>query len=272
MKELKVSKQIASENAVDVSSYEELLEKIAHISYENPYSILYFRGQNKDYLNNNGNTTIYPSIYRGQLSGVEIRNRFELLDSSANLLVRIAKDYKFNGISELRRKKQVQWSILQHYEVCNTPYLDVTHSLRVACSFASYESEDEFAYVYVFGFPYLTNRITINSEEDLLLIRLLSISPPDAKRPYYQEGFVAATTDITHDYDQKSELDFNSRLVAKFRFPNSKDFWGSDFSPLRKNFLYPSNDRFLTIAKEVKQENRRGFNSNNVGDFFTNVE
>ncbi len=203
MKELKVSKQIASENAVDVSSYEELLEKIAHISYENPYSILYFRGQNKDYLNNNGNTTIYPSIYRGQLSGVEIRNRFELLDSSANLLVRIAKDYKFNGISELRRKKQVQWSILQHYEVCNTPYLDVTHSLRVACSFASYESEDEFAYVYVFGFPYLTNRITINSEEDLLLIRLLSISPPDAKRPYYQEGFVAATTDITHDYDQK---------------------------------------------------------------------
>ena len=267
LKKIKSAQKIASKKAILVSSYEELLEKIAHISYENPYNIMYFRGQDQDYLNSSGNTTIYPSIYRGLLSSRELKNRFELLDESAKLLVKVAKEHKFSGISEFKRRKQIQWSILQHYEICDTPYLDITNSLRVACSFATLDSKSDYGYLYVLAFPYLSNRITVNSEEDLLLIRLLSISPPDAKRPYYQEGFIAATTDITHDYDNKNELDFKSRLVAKYKFINDNSFWGKDFLPLRKDFLYPENDEFYRIAQKVKKQNRRGFKKDRVGDF-----
>lgn len=267
MKAIDRSQIVASDKEIFVETYEKLLGEIAHISYNNPYYIMYFRGQSQDYLNSKGNSTIYPTIYRGTLKEVEIKNRFRLLDESARLLINVSKDYKINGITELKRKKQIQWSILQHYEVCDTPYLDITHSLRVACTFATLDNPTEYGYLYVLAFPYLTNRITINSEEDMLLIRLLSISPPDAKRPYYQEGFVTATTDITYDYENKNELDFKSRLVAKFKFPNHISFWGKDFSPLRRTFLYPNDDKFLKIADEVKVENKRGFKSNNIGDF-----
>lgn len=261
------AQKIASTEAILVATYEDLLEQIAYISYENPHNTMYFRGQNQDYLNSSGNTTIYPSIYRGTLSSRELENRFELLHESAKVLVQYAKDYEYKGITELKRKKQIQWSILQHYEICDTPYLDITHSLRVASSFATMDSNSKYGYLYVLAFPYLSNRITVNSEEDLLLIRLLSISPPDAKRPYYQEGFIAATTDITHDYDNKNELDFKSRLVAKYKFPNDSSFWGKDFAPLRKKFLYPDDDKFCDIARKVKIANKRGFNKDRVGDF-----
>jgi hypothetical protein len=269
MKAIENAKKIATDIPIHVNTYVELLEKIAHISYENPFLILYYRGQNTDYVNSNNTTSIYPSIYRGKLTEDEIMSRFKLLDSSSKLLVEVAKGYKLSGINELKRKQQIQWSILQHYGVCDTPYLDITHSLQVACTFAVLESKEDYGYIYVLGLPYLSNRITVNSEEDVILIRLLSISPPDAKRPYYQEGFVAGTTDITYIYDSKSknELDFNSRLVGKFKFPNNESFWGTDFSPLRRWFLYPDDDKFLEIADKVKTENNRGFHDGDVGDF-----
>ena len=37
----------------------------------------------------------------------------------------------------LRRQRILRWSILQHYEICDTPLLDVTQSIRIAASFAS---------------------------------------------------------------------------------------------------------------------------------------
>jgi len=47
-------------------------------------------------------------------------------------------------------------TILHHYSVCDTPSLDLTHSLRVACSFAQLSSRDARAYVFVLGLPYLS--------------------------------------------------------------------------------------------------------------------
>ena len=62
-----------------------------------------------------------------------------------------------------------------------------------------------------FGLPYITNRISVNSEQDLVNVRLLSICPPDALRPYFQEGYLAGTDEVTTDYDSKDELDFTKR-------------------------------------------------------------
>ena len=77
-------------------------------------------------------------------------DRFDVLNEAAALLVDRFKKAKIDGHRELRYKKYIQWSILQHYEVVATPLLDITQSLRVACSFAQLRSSDPTCYVYVF--------------------------------------------------------------------------------------------------------------------------
>lgn len=110
------------------------------------------------------------------------------------------------------------------------------------------------AYVYVFGLPYLTNRISVNSEQDIINIRLLSICPPKALRPYFQEGYLAGTDAIITKYDIKSELDFNNRLIAKFEIPNDKSFWGEGFHQIPYDSLYPKNDPIEELCAQIKKE------------------
>ena len=140
---------------------------------------------------------------------------------------------------------------MQHYEFCSTS-LDFTQSLRVASSIAQIDNENGNAYIFVFGLPFLTNRISNNSEHDIVNIRLLSISPPEALRPYFQEGYLAGTEDITNEYESKSELDFKNRLIAKFEIPNDKMFWGRDFKIIPRNALYPINDKILELCNKIK--------------------
>ena len=118
----------------------------------------------------------YPSIYRGDyLSHAELRNRFDILDGCSKALAQLFEENKIDGYRDVKRRKLIQWSILQHYEVCSTPLLDFTQSLRVACSFAYLNNNSDKAFVFMFGLPYLTNRISLNSEHDIVTVRLLSI-------------------------------------------------------------------------------------------------
>jgi hypothetical protein len=135
--------------------------------------------------------------------------------------------------------------------VAATPLLDITQSLRVACSFAQLASTDKTCFVYVLGFPYPTNRVSINSEEDVVNIRLLSICPPAALRPYFQEGYIAGTPDVTTNFETKTELDFRNRLIAKFAVPRAKRFWNAGFEATPKSALYPANDRVEKLCQEV---------------------
>ena len=123
-----------------------------------------------------------------------------------------------------------------------TPLIDFTHSPRVACSFALRGKDEGQAYVFVFGLPYVTNRISFNSEQDTVIVRLLSICPPMALRPYFQEGYLVATTDVAADYEDKNELDFNRRLIAKFSIPTTDNFWGAGLRGLSEDELYPTHD------------------------------
>jgi len=160
---------------------------VARLSYANRNHLAFFRGQGKDYQSKEEGSTLYPAIYRGDnLVHAELEVRFRQLESASRAVVKLFDNHEVEGAREVSRKRYVQSSILQHYQVAPTPLLDVTHSLRVACSFAQLASTDPTCYVYVLGFPYPTNRISINSEEDLVNIRLLSICPPDALRPYSQ--------------------------------------------------------------------------------------
>ena len=239
--------------AYAVKTYRELMELVAKLAYLNKDYLLFFRGQDDDYKNQKGSSSFYPSIYREIRKGKELTNRFKILNQASKKLVEAFKSKAIDGSTEIRRKKYMQWSILQHYDVCDTPLLDFTHSVRVACSFAQLRNENDRGYVYVFGCPYLTNRISRNSEHDLVTIRLLSICPPDALRPYYQDGYLAGTEDITTDYgDDKVQLDFKRRLIAKFEIPidaGSADFWGEGFSRIPESALYPENDRIEELCK-----------------------
>jgi len=249
------TKDVAGCSGYTVNTFRELVEQVAKLSYLNKDNLLFYRGQANDYKNKADKTTFYPSIYRSKyLSQQELDYRFDKLHSASKLLSELFKRSKIVGHTELRRKTLIQWSILQHYEVTETPLIDVTQSVRVACSFAQLRNKQDTAFVYVFGLPYYTNRITINSEHDLINIRLLSITPPQALRPYFQEGFLIGTDDITNEYEKKEELDLNNRLIAKFEIPNSKLFWGRSFDRIPKNALYPENDTIEKICREIGKE------------------
>ena len=238
-------------DAYEISSYKNLVHHVARLSCLNKDHLLLFRGQNNDYLNKTNSSTFYPTIYRGErITRDELELRINALNNASSTLVDLLGQEGVEGTPEVKRRKYVQWSILQHYEVCPTPLVDFTQSLRVACSFAL-DGASADPYIYVFGLPYLTNRVSINSEHDLVNIRLLSICPPDALRPYFQEGYLAGTDESLDDYESKSDLDFNRRLIAKFRISRLAKFWGKGFSPIPRNALYPAGDRIDRICKQI---------------------
>lgn len=270
LKHFKDASKVGSSKPFLVKSFRKLVEHTAKLSFKNKDHLLFFRGQEGDFINRAGSSSFYPSIYRGDyLPKRELVNRFDILDGASKSLVDLFELNKTEGHKELKRRKSIQWSILQHYEVCKTPLLDFTHSLSVACSFASIENDNQYGYVFIFGLPYITNRITVNSEHDLINIRLLSICPPTALRPYFQEGYLAETDEITDTFDSKSELDFNNRLIAKFRFPNNSTFWGKGFNKIPKRSLYPDKDPVYELCKKIKKSADKQLMTGDIGDFLT---
>lgn len=260
--------QVAKKDGFVVGTFRELVEQTAKLSFKNKDHLLFYRGQGSDYKTKAGSSTFYPSIYRGDyLPQRELINRFDILEGASKALTDLFTVNKIEGHSELRRRKYIQWSILQHYEVCGTPLLDFTHSLRVACSFATLDNSNKHAYVYVFGLPYLTNRISINSEHDLVNIRLLSICPPTALRPYFQEGYLTGTDEITSTFDNKTELDFKNRLIAKFKIPNTAKFWGTDFNQIPRTSLYPSGDPILELCLQIRDIATKELQVGDLGEF-----
>ena len=237
------------------STYRQLVEKVAKLSYSHKRQLIFFRGQGRDHQNKAGSSSFYPTIYRGDyVTKDELKYRFQILNECCRQLREIFKKNQLDGWDEVFRKRYIQWSILQHYGVCDTPLLDFTHSLRVACSFAQLsvlDKKQKNAFVYIFGLPYISNRISINSEDDLINVRLLSICPPQALRPYFQDGYLCGTTDITWDYINKTELDFNLRLIAKFKIPKYARFWGEGFQRTPKSVLFPRNDKVVKLTQQV---------------------
>lgn len=245
-------KRVGESNALKVHTFRELVENVAKLSFLNKDYMLFYRGQVQDFRNKAGISTFYPTIYRGDyLPQKELTNRFSILKEKGQRLSVLFEEDKIEGYKEVKKRENIQWSILQHYEVCPTPFLDFTHSLRVASSFALLNNSSDRGYVFIFALPYPTNRISVNSEHDLVNIRLLSICPPTALRPYFQEGYLISTDGVTDNYDKKSELDFTNRLVAKFEIPNDISFWGKDFNAIPNNLLYPDNDPVFELCKKL---------------------
>lgn len=264
-----------------VGSYLELATKIAELQFRNKSHVLMFRGQNRDFRNRVNNTSIKPGLFRPDAKGKNpgkdlLFKRFETLKLAEEKLTQAylayvdprlpegKKDRGFLGKDRIQRTRVLRWSILQHYEVCPTPLLDVTHSLRIAASFASLDNHQEQAFIYVLGIPNFSGGITASAEAGLQTIRLSSVCPPQAIRPHIQEGYLLGEYPEFDSFQQESlyaayEIDFGLRLVAKFYF-HPVNFWNSkDFPQVTKAALYPDQDDPLF---KLAQALRRDLNSN----------
>lgn len=257
-----------SHDGYPVSNFAELRQLIAELSCLNPDSILFFRGQHTDHKRSYGKmgeaSTFLPSIFRGKLGKGDLLARWNKLELATNLLVEKLKtlpDARKKEFAFLKAKRLAQWSVLQHYEVVDTPLLDVTQSLRVACSFAELGRQSDEAYIYVFALPYPTGRISINSEQYITNIRLLSVVPSCVKRPHNQEGFLIGEDDMVKSDSVSDRFDFRRRSIAKFKL-NLRDgsgFWednGLSERPLTEYELYPDksddSDTLGRICNEIK--------------------
>lgn len=248
-----IKENVASHDAYEVQCYDELRRLAAKLAYANKDYILFFRGQKDDFKNQAGKSSFYPSIYRGNpLSSQELQFRWRKLEAASRLLADRLSAKKQRGWPVIR-KQIILWSILQHYNVTETPLIDVTQSLKVACSFSALE-RNEYGYIYIFGLPYYTNRISVNSEHYLTNVRLISISPPDALRPYYQEGFLVGEDEFDKSLGKKMEMDLNRRLIAKFKFKNNDAFWGDAERKLAAKDMYPADDIIADVCEQVKKE------------------
>lgn len=245
-------KQVQRGEAPIVSTYSELMRKIAYISHYNKDFMLFFRGQMQNFTRSNGITTLFPSIYRGSFVQVPLKERLKRLNFARHLLADYFRTWKLPGMKNILKMEELCWAILQHYEVCPTPLLDLTHSLRVACSFATLNNASEYGYVYVFGLPYTTNRISYNLENDLLNMRLVNICPPNVLRPYFQDAYLVGTFPADWEVVEKEKLDFNRRLLARFRIPTS-GFWTDDFQAIPNNFLFPHEPEIEEVFQEIRK-------------------
>lgn len=244
-----------------VKTYLELAKKIAALQFLNREHVLLFRGQESDYRTIKGTSTVKATLFRLSEARIPtprvLSTRFETLrQAEAGLVARYA-DKKFAGVDRLRRHRSLRWAILQHYEVCRTPLLDVTHSLRIAASFASLGKKTTNSFLLVFGVPNLSGAVTASSEASLQIIRLSSACPPEAVRPHMQEGYLVGEYPEIVDFDQNThypyyEMDFGRRLVAKFRF-DPRTFWKNrNFPAAPREALYPTPDQLLTLTTELK--------------------
>ena len=247
-----------------VRDYLDLATKVAELQFMNRDYVLLFRGQKSDHKNRQRNTSLKPTLFRPTGPGNPpvslLQRRFNTLARAEDVLVNRYAESNFPGVERLKRQRILRWSILQHYEVCATPLLDVTHSLRIAASFASEDAGGE-AFIFILGVPNISGAITASAEAGLQIIRLSSVCPASAIRPHIQEGYLLGEYPDLDDLHQKQnyapyEIDFGLRLVAKFRF-NPGTFWlKSDLFPeFGKAALYPSEsqDPLCELAKKVKQ-------------------
>jgi len=249
-------KEIKENRGKLIPTFQELVEHVATLSFRNPEFVFLFRGQQRDYVNRNGRTTLYPSIFRSTsnyMSKAESEKRFMKLRFAEDKLL---EKYDLEGMKRIKTNRIIRWAILQHYEVCATPLLDVTHSLRVACSFAQYECDKNETYLYVLGLPQISGSVTSSSECGIQIIRLISICPPSALRPHYQEGYLIGeypTIEFRSKLEyQRNELDFSNRLICKFRLGCKETFWDSDFSMISHEALFPDDrDRLKSKTSEI---------------------
>jgi len=248
--------RIRASEGYPIKNFRDLVDEVANVTLSNKNYEMYYRGQNKDYKNNQSiyykerkpKTTIFPSICRPDLhpSGApkysikksQINSRYENLA---------------NMIEKARGKRsyfdEYYYSLFQHYDIVPTPLIDITQSLRVAATFALNNSDT--GYLYVLGLPYPNQSISYFADLGIVLIKLQNVCPVKALRPRYQEGYLVGKYPISPTKTNGDDL--ANRLVAKFFLDNTDGmFWDKFFLPMPQEILFPPNDEVEIGLSKIK--------------------
>ncbi len=241
---------VMASRGYEIESFPALVEAVASVGYANRRHNLFFRGQGADYtIPSQGRhsriASVLPSIYRPPrgnktIPGALLTERFDELDALAD---EVAASYRgsghFGSWKRIGRYPELRWALLQHYQVCPTPLIDLTQSLRVAASFATGSGRGKYAILQAFGLPHVNGSISYHVDESLVIVKLQSICPPAAKRAHYQEGFLAAHFPATRERTPAVNLGY--RMLAKFRL-RKEGFWDDEFSRIPWPALMPEDD------------------------------
>lgn len=252
---------LSARDGHEVTSYRELLKKVAALHFHNPRFRILFRGQSKDYrLNMRGQRGIHSSLYPSILRPSSGKRREELLDERFRVLASAEQELKNRlWVHEIHHNQIVRWAILQHYEVCPTPLLDVTPSLQSGLSFALLGGRTE-GYLYALAFPQLTGPVSVSIETMTQVIDLSQVCPSEALRPHFQVGMLVSdypVVDSRESSDARKGFignNFSCRLITKFKLSNCGAWASEGWSPAPENILFPnSDDEWWSLMTSIKQ-------------------
>ena len=223
---------------------------MAVLSASNPRFQLLFRGQKKDYKMKEDSeiSNLYPSIFRNlpllaDEIKAELNSRYRKLYDADEYLNKQFKD------SRLLRNKIVRWAVLQHYEVCPTPLLDITGSIQTALSFAI--DENDTGWIYVFGFPQLSGGVSVSIESQTQVIDLSQLCPPHSLRPHFQSGYLVSEypeidkPELSHSGLARVSNNFSCRLITKLKLEDCQRWGEQGFTRTPETILYPNNIDFM---------------------------
>lgn len=257
--------RVRASDGFRVKSFRQLIEEVAMVTLQNKQYEMFYRGQTKDYKNNQAKyykdripkSIIFPSICRPGLrkngkpkysiKAIEVQKRYKDL-------------FAFVALFEKRKSNydEYYYSLIQHYEILPTPLIDITQSLRVAATFALRESST--GYVYVFGLPYPNQSISYFTDLEIVLIKLQNVIHPDALRPRFQEGYLVGKYPFLPTKTNGDDL--ANRMVAKFLVENRNGkFWDDYFKPMPEDVLYPPNDKVKIELSKLRNEFQKNKNS-----------
>lgn len=266
----KVEPEEANNAVWEVRSYRELVEKVAFLASMNKRYALFYRGQRHDY-------NPLPMLFRDswrcfhddktfKIGEEQLEAYWQVLDELGSEVFHICRNTA-GGVPRkrgLRDIREVQWAVIQHYELWPTPLIDITSSLRVAATFAmgfqrGTAAEHSEGYLYVVAMPHLTGSIGFDIDRHIVLARLQSCVPATACRPHFQDGFLLGRFpmyEATPRIGKKSSL--LRRLVAKFKLIDDGSFWNADFPMIPKAALLPDNDALLRAFRQEFGSNGPG--------------
>ncbi|VVB88455.1 FRG domain protein [uncultured archaeon] len=260
--------RLRMDKGFEVETFRDLVRCVAELGYLNPQFNILFRGQDIDYRNKKYGSIIYPSIFR---TGEKLQEvRFNQLDENYKKLKRNSKiiSLKKQNISSrvsILSYPEFYYALLQHYEKNKTPLIDLTQSLRVAATFALRESEesDTSGYVFVFGMPYPHGSISHFIDQDMVLVKLQNVCPPNALRPHYQEGYLAGNFPFNSNLRAGDNL--ARRLIGKYKLINfDGSFWDREFKPIPEEVLFPEDDPFHEKLNKILDKEHIGKNQRNI--------
>jgi hypothetical protein len=236
---------IRASDPIPVATFTELSAHVAEIAAMNHTWMTFYRGQAQDWRNRVHKTTILPTLFRPPRGATSLpasvrQQRFERLEQAVEALRRSWKGLR--PPNPLWRFREYAVALLQHYGICPTPMIDLTTSLQVAASFARGDAGLDDGVVYVIAMPYPHQTISLYPDQSLSLARLQALVPRGARRPQYQEGWLAGRLPISAEKTAHDEA--GGRLLAKYALAEGEAFWDGGFRPILQATLLPEDDTF----------------------------